>query len=69
MAVVVLAREDRDDATTEVVLSQDGVRFTVIVPTMVDRDSTALAMYQIMADRMGKTVAALRDFTRPGGEL
>lgn len=69
MPVVVLAREDRDDDTTGVTLSQDGVRFTVIVPTLVDRDSMALNIYQIMADRMVKTIVSLRNLTKPGGEL
>lgn len=51
MAVVVVSRTKRPNGTTQVVLSQDGVRFTMVVPDAVDEAKDALDVYQIMADR------------------
>lgn len=51
MAVVLVSSRERDDGMTEVVLSDEGVRFRAMVATSLINSGDAYNMYQIMANR------------------
>lgn len=51
MAVVLVSSEEREGGMTEVVLSDDGVRFRAMVSTELMKRGDAYTMYQIMANR------------------
>ncbi len=64
--VVVVSQQTRHDGSVAVTLSQDGTRFTVVVPQRVAESEEALNVYQVMANSMCKTAAKLADITKAG---
>lgn len=65
--VVVVSRRRREDGQVEVTLSQDGTRFTVVVPAIVDAGDDAFAVYQIMANDVCRQANTLDAIVKPGG--
>lgn len=64
--VVVVSKTVRHDGSLEVVLSQDGTRFTIIVPAIVDSDPNAPALYQIIANGVCKQANVLDGIIQAG---
>lgn len=53
----------------EIVLSKEGVRFTVTVPAGVAESPTAIELYEHMADTMRKEVQRVQGILAPGREV
>ena len=51
-AVVIVGRRARDDGYTEVTLSKDLVRFTVVVPQRTEDLPESYALYEVMAQKV-----------------
>lgn len=51
-SVTVLSKTTREDQQVEVVLSKDGVRFTVVVPQSIVDLPEAYALYEVMAAKV-----------------
>lgn len=69
MAVVLVSRRDRDNGTTEVVLSEDGVRFRALVSTALADSGEAYNLYQVMSNNQRAEYKRLQDIrARVGGD-
>lgn len=60
MKAVVLSKVPRDGGMVEVTLSQDGTRFVVHVPAIVDASEDAEVIYQSMANTVVRQADSLR---------
>lgn len=65
--VTIVGKRPREDGQVEVTLSQDGTRFVVVVPAIVDEGPDAFALYQIMANGVCRQANTLDGIIKPGG--
>lgn len=69
MAVVLVSRRDRDNGMSEVVLSEDGVRFRALVSTALADSGEAYNLYQVMSNNQRAEFQRLQDIrARVGGD-
>lgn len=68
MAVVVVSQVERENGMTEVVLSEDGIRFRAMVDTDLVRRGDAYNMFQIMSNRQRAEHARLQAIRSTVGE-
>lgn len=68
MSVVLVSAVERENGMTEVLLSEDGVRFRALVATSLVRSGEAHNMYQIMANRQRAEHARLQAIRSTVGE-